>query len=366
MMPLPGSFGKMMPTTDCKMVEEATTDDLCGHICTILPQFMERCFVKRQQALAYKHEREAIDECADKDLLQVDFSENYTCMYQDEIQSAHWQQHQVSMFTVAFWHSRTLHSKVIVSDNPDHSKETVGAYVDMILETIPASVKSVSIWSDGPASQFKNRYIAAALHTLQAKYKLLIYWNFFATSHGKGPVDGIGGAVKRYVWSAVKARKHTINNAPSFVEAPKDMQGVAVTEMSTSHIESRNNGLKLEELFVSAPAIKGIALFHHLSMKEDNLATFVLTNDAHHSEADITQVPTPMETLIKVDDDTAYKRWSCHSGFKLLCKLCRTSPPMGARFTGFFWHAGHADPLDGWRCCSQKRVMSRPIQVRQL
>ena len=59
-------------------------------------------------------------------------------------------------------------------------------------------------------------------------------------------------------------------------------------------------------------------------------------------------------------NDTAYKRWSCHSGFKLLCKLCRTSPPD----LPFFGHAGHADPLDGWRCCSQKRVMSRPIQVR--
>ena len=37
-------------------------------------------------------------------------------------------------------------------------------------------------------------------------------------------------------------------------------------------------------------------------------------------------------------NDTAYKRWSCHSGLKLLCKLCRTSPPpaMGARFT-VFW-----------------------------
>ena len=32
----------------------------------------------------------------------------------------------------------------------------------------------------------------------------------------------------------------------------------------------------------------------------------------------------------------------------------------------FFGHAVHADPLDGWRCCSQKRVMSRPIHVRQL
>ena len=66
-------------------------------------------------------------------------------------------------------------------------------------------------------------------------------------------------------------------------------------------------------------------------------------------------------------NDTAYKRWSCHSGLKLLCKLCRTSPPpaMGARFT-VFGHAGHADQLNGWRCCSQKRVMWRPIQVRQL
>ena len=32
----------------------------------------------------------------------------------------------------------------------------------------------------------------------------------------------------------------------------------------------------------------------------------------------------------------------------------------------FFGHAARADSLDGWRFCSQKRVMSRPIQVRQL
>ena len=63
-------------------------------------------------------------------------------------------------------------------------------------------------------------------------------------------------------------------------------------------------------------------------------------------------------TFLKVEDtnqealvapnDTTYKRWSCLSGLKLLCKLCRTSPPpaMGAQFT-VFGHAGHADPLDG-------------------
>ena len=49
-------------------------------------------------------------------------------------------------------------------------------------------------------------------------------------------------------------------------------------------------------------------------------------------------------------NDTAYKRWSCHSGCKLLCKLCRNLPPpeMGARFTGF----GQSGPMDDWRCSS--------------
>ena len=45
-------------------------------------------------------------------------------------------------------------------------------------------------------------------------------------------------------------------------------------------------------------------------------------------------------------NDTAYKRWSCHSGLKLLCKLCRTSPPLGARFT-IFWAYRPCGPA-GW------------------
>ena len=46
-------------------------------------------------------------------------------------------------------------------------------------------------------------------------------------------------------------------------------------------------------------------------------------------------------------NNTAYKRWICHSGLKLLCKLCRTSPPpaMGDRFT-VLGHAGQANPLE--------------------
>ena len=57
-------------------------------------------------------------------------------------------------------------------------------------------------------------------------------------------------------------------------------------------------------------------------------------------------------------NDTAYKWWSGH---KLLCNLCKTFPP-DLPICG---QASLAEPLDGWRCFSQKRVMSRLIQVRQ-
>ena len=52
------------------------------------------------------------------------------------------------------------------------------------------------------------------------------------------------------------------------------------------------------------------------------------------------------QLIDEAPNDTSYKRWICHSGLKLLCKLCRTfpSPAMGLRFT-IFGHAGHADPL---------------------
>lgn len=43
-------------------------------------------------------------------------------------------------------------------------------------------------------------------HTPQRK-EVQVKWHFFATSHGKGVVDGLRGTVKRVVWSAVSTRK---------------------------------------------------------------------------------------------------------------------------------------------------------------
>ena len=92
-----------------------------------------------------------------KALIQVDFAENFTCISQDEIERAHWQQAKSSLFTAAVQHSGKMEPIVLCSNNISHGKDTVDAYI----ETLPEETEQVFIWSDGPASQFKNKYIIA-------------------------------------------------------------------------------------------------------------------------------------------------------------------------------------------------------------
>lgn len=74
-----------------KIQEDGTVGELVEHITAILPQFLQHCYVKREQATSYNAQREKAgsESCEDHSaLLQVDFSENYTCVAQDEVQSA--------------------------------------------------------------------------------------------------------------------------------------------------------------------------------------------------------------------------------------------------------------------------------------
>ena len=109
-----------------KVVKEETIDELQADICDMIhvPQFLEHCPVKRAQAASYNQDRESsLSDTHDPErtVMQVDFSENFTCVHQDEIQSAHWNQRQVTVFTAATWHSGKIHSSVIASDNLAHT-----------------------------------------------------------------------------------------------------------------------------------------------------------------------------------------------------------------------------------------------------
>ena len=160
-----------------KVIEDGTTAYLFEHVKTLLPQFLEHCFVKRAQSGQYQIENHIAKPLNKAEaLIQVDFSENCTCMFQDEVQSAHWSK-KVSLLTAAIWFHDNLHLTVLVSDNLDYSKETITLYMDIIFEMLFHLVQIVSIWSDSPSSQFKNRFMVAPNPLLERNY----LWNYFAT-----------------------------------------------------------------------------------------------------------------------------------------------------------------------------------------
>lgn len=78
------------------------------------------------------------------------------------------------------------------------------------------NIETAVIFSDGCAAQFKNKYTLSNICFSENDFNLKIEWNFFATSHGKGAVDGIGGLTKRLVWNEVRSKKKVLNNAQDF------------------------------------------------------------------------------------------------------------------------------------------------------
>ena len=130
-------------------------------------------------------------------VLQIDFAENYSIFWQDKVQSALWHKNQITVFTAAFWHSVGCNSAVVVSDDRSHSRDCIIVFLEHIIkQLLNENITALHIWSDGPSSQFKNRYIAATLSWLQNECSTGMTRHFFASSHGKGPVDVIGGAIK--------------------------------------------------------------------------------------------------------------------------------------------------------------------------
>lgn len=204
----------------------------------------------------------------------MDFAENFVCEAQDEVQSAHWNQRQLSLFTTAFYHNGTFQSKVFVSNNLNHTKETIVPYLMKLLSNLPSSVKILKIWSDGPSSQFKNRFIAAMIAHLEAKFEIQIIWNYFATSHGKGSVDGIGATAKCIVRNHIKARECVVNSASEFVEAfKKTSSSIQIEEVTEEYFDDINATLGTVEIYASAKNIPHISSAHQIKIKDGQIVT---------------------------------------------------------------------------------------------
>jgi hypothetical protein len=132
------------------------------------------------------------------------------------------------------------------------------------------------VFSDGAGSQFKNRYIYHFLPVLRGLFKIKeVSWNFFASAHGKGPVDGVGGTLKRMAASAITRRTATVANAAEFQRAVQSCDGVRTLLVNDTRTFLN---MDLADRLKEAPAVKGIQQDHSwMSSYGDGLKRAPLT-----------------------------------------------------------------------------------------
>ena len=155
----------------------------------------------------------------------LDFAENYSCTYQNEVQSAHWFYEQVTLHPVttyykcAYCQEATNESLVFISPDHRHDHHAVQHYTRLAIDHLRQRgmlCTRIVQWSDGCTSQYKSRGPFADIAASQHDMGVPVGRNYFGSRHGKGPCDGEAAVVKNHVASAVKCRDVIISNACDF------------------------------------------------------------------------------------------------------------------------------------------------------
>ena len=241
-----------------KIAESGSMSSLYQLVMDELPMFQEHVRIKRIQSESFEQDKM---NCR---VLQVDFAMAYSCEYQNEIQSALWARDSVTLFTGAVFFEGTCKTYLICSDTRDKGKSTVYAFMMYLYQNMPQQPGNIQevIFTDGPSSEFKNRFCMKLLRDITLKLKKDVTWKYFATSHGKGVVDGIGGKAKSLVRQKVMSKSEItiVKDSVSFAKVAAElMPATHVVHISQKEIDDMVNTVNP---WSDVPAMQGIHRVH--------------------------------------------------------------------------------------------------------
>lgn len=203
--------------------------------------YKQHSYVARIQNETLKDMKENVEEsCA---IIQTDFAENYNIVAQHEIQEAHFKKPQIALFTAAVTSKHFYQSYAIVSDETDHGKHTVWTFRKTLLDNLKKklpNIKKIVDFTDGCAQQFKNGSTLSCLAFAAEDFGVSAEHHFMATSHGKGPHDGIGAIIKRRVKQEVLSKNTKVSNAKEFCEVARRVSDKIETLLVTKDEIERN------------------------------------------------------------------------------------------------------------------------------
>lgn len=247
---------------DFHMSESEFIDKLLGQI----PEILKHDYLAKQQAKFLRHLKENLEE--GKCVVIGDFSESYSPVWQDAVQGVHWSDEQVTIHPFVVYYKKDGKLEHLnfaaISDTKDHKNETVYAFLRKLVEYLCEKIdnlKHIYYLSDGAASQYKNRKNVFNLRCHFEDFGVTAEWHFFATSHGKGPCDGVAGAMKRL------ARRESLQG--KFITTPKQFYEWALNKFKDSikivYVSKEDIAAVVQshkERFSDAPEVQGISEAH--------------------------------------------------------------------------------------------------------
>ena len=163
------------------------------------------------------------------ELLSVlDYSQNYLCIHQNEVQALHWSHAQVTMHPFALSYrcpvegccELVLHEVVVISDDLKHDAHLVKKMTNDMLAIVKkrgVEVRKMYEYTDQAPSQYKNKTAFRYL----AEFKIPTVRNYFGVRHGKGPCDACTGRVKKRLVTLVKNGEEVINSPETCYDVAK-------------------------------------------------------------------------------------------------------------------------------------------------
>ena len=237
-----------------------------------------------------------------------DFSENYSFVLQDAAQGFHWNNSQATIhpFVAYYRESGKLEhvSYVIISDCLHHDTIAVHLFQKNLVQFLQekfSKVDKILYFSDGSAAQYKNRKKFVNLCYHKEDFGVQAEWHFYATSHGKGPCDGIGGTVK-----CLAARASLQRAYHSQIMTPHQLFDWAIENIEKVHFkyctsdDYRQEEIFLEERLKISRTIPGTQKLHcFIPQSNAKILTKMFSNSSVAKQERVTRLS---KTEIAIDE----------------------------------------------------------------
>jgi hypothetical protein len=203
-------------------------------------------------------------------------------------------------------------SLCVISDHSTHDTLAVHAFLRPVLthlKSINPLLKKVIYFTDGAASQYKNKKNFANLCSHETDFGLMAEWHFFASCHGKSACDGIGGTLKRLARLA-SLQRHSNNH----ITSPEQLfnwarENVDIKTFYVSSDSVQNNAATIERRMEQASVVQGTRSLH----------CYVPLNSFQLKASPLSGIDSDFKLFDVLPDQSTFTFETCHVNDFIAC-----------------------------------------------